>query len=246
VVTVSDPDYDDQSDDGAAGVAELTGVLLSEETVAGLLDVIVNVAVSAVDGVDGASVSLLLSGEDRFETSNASSALIREIDEAQYEEQEGPCVHAIRTGKETSFSISDDQWPAFTARAAQGGVRSVWSLPLTVRERTTGALNLYALGGDPWAGTSRRVARALASQAAVVLANAATLMTAETANEHLRVAMETRDMIGQAKGVLMARQHMTADEAFDVLRRASQRTNRKLRDVAIDIVKQVTHPQDKI
>ena len=238
---MSNPESSRDPTSGLASVVPgLTGLLLSEETVAGLLDVIVNVAASAVDGVDGASVSLLVSNGTRFETSNASSELIREIDEAQYEEQEGPCVEAIRTGHETTFSVGDDQWPAFTERAAQAGVRSVWSLPLTVRDRTTGALNLYALAGDTWAETSQQVARELAAQAAIVLANAAALMSAELANEHLRVAMETRDLIGQAKGILMAREGMTADEAFDVLRRASQRTSRKLRDLAIDVVDGVT------
>ena len=196
-VVVSNPESSRDPTSGlASAVPELTGLLLSEETVAGLLDVIVNVAASAVDGVDGASVSRLISNGTRFETSNASSELIRDIDEAQYEEREGPCVETIRTGHETTFSVDDDQWPAFTARAAQAGVRSVWSLPLTVRDRTTGALNLYALAGDTWAETSQQVARELAAQAAIVLANAAALMSAELANENLRVAMETRDMIG--------------------------------------------------
>jgi GAF domain-containing protein len=153
-------------------------------------------------------------------------------------------VEAIRSGHETTFSAGDDHWPAFTERAIRAGVRSVWSLPLTVRDRTTGALNLYAMGGDAWAGTSRRLARDLASHAAVVLANAAALMSAELTNEHLRVALETRDMIGQAKGILMARQGVSSDEAFDVLRRASQRQNRKLRDVATDVVNQVTQPEE--
>jgi GAF domain-containing protein len=222
----------------------LTGLLLSEATVAGLLDVIVNVAASAVAGVDGASVSLLIADGTQFETSNASSELIRDIDEAQYEEREGPCVEAIRTGRETTFSPEDDHWPAFTERATQAGVRSVWSLPLKVRDRTTGALNLYAMGGDAWAATSQRLARDLASQAAVVLANAAALMGAELTNEHLRVALETRDMIGQAKGILMARQGISGDQAFDVLRRASQRANRKLRDVAADVISQVTQSEE--
>ena len=243
MVLVSDAGFEDPTGSFASVVPELTGLLLSEATVAGLLDVIVNVAASAVDGVDGASVSLLIADGMRFETSNASSELIRDIDEAQYDEREGPCVEAIRTGRETMFAPEDDHWPAFTERAILAGVRSVWSLPLKVRDRTTGALNLYAMGGEAWPATSQRLARDLASQAAVVLANAAALMGAELTNEHLRVALETRDMIGQAKGILMARQGVSGDQAFDVLRRASQRTNRKLRDVATDVINQVTHPE---
>jgi GAF domain-containing protein len=241
---VSAPESGETTGKSASAVPELTGLLLADETVAGLLDVIVNVAASAVDGVDGASVSLLISDGAQFETSNASSELIREIDEAQYEEREGPCVEAIRTGHETTFSAGEDHWPVFAERATQAGVRSVWSLPLTVRERTTGALNLYTMSADTWSEPSQQLARDLASQAAVVLANATALMSAELASEHLRVAMETRDIIGQAKGILMGRQGISADEAFDVLRRASQRTNRKLRDVAIEVVNLVTQTED--
>jgi GAF domain-containing protein len=225
-------------------LSELAGLLLSDANVSGLLEVIVNVAVSAVAGVDGASVSLLISEGKSFETTNASSELIREIDEVQYEGGGGPCVEAIRTGEETRFSMETDQWPVFAEAATQAGVHSVWSLPLHVRGRTTGALNLYAMTGEAWAGPSDRVARELAFQAAIVLANAAALMSAESANENLRIAMETRDVIGQAKGILMARQSLNSDEAFDVLRRASQRSNRKLRDIAMEVVGRVAHPDE--
>jgi GAF domain-containing protein len=219
-----------------SGFPDLAGLLLTEETVSGLLEMIVHLAVTGVPGVDGASVSLLVSEGQRMTTTNASSPLIREIDEAQYEGGKGPCVQAIHDGQEVSFSWPTEQWPVFARRAADGGVRSVWSLPLTVRGRSTGALNLYAMTDDRPEGPAQAVARTLAAQAAVVLTNAAALMSAELTNEHLRVALDTRDIIGQAKGILMARQAISSDEAFDILRRASQRGDRKLRDVAADIV----------
>ena len=141
------------ADGGGRGTVEflpeLAGLLLSEETVSGMLDLIVNLAVSGVEGVAGASVSMVVRNGDQVETSNASSEMIRIVDEAQYQDSAGPCVEAIRTGQEVRVAIPVPAWAAFSEGAAQAGVRTVWSLPLRVRQRTTGALNLYATSQNP-------------------------------------------------------------------------------------------------
>ncbi len=223
---------------------ELAGLLLSEETVSGLLDLIVNLAVSGVEGVAGASVSMLVGDGEQMETSNASSEMIRSIDEAQYEDSAGPCVEAIRTGEEVTVAIPAPAWAAFSKGAAQAGVRTVWSLPLRVRQHTTGALNLYATSVESFEDPAAGAARGLAHQASVVLANAAALMSSQLTNEHLQEALQSRDLIGQAKGILMARQAISADDAFDILRRASQRSGRKLRDVAAELIARVDAPEN--
>ena len=215
---------------------ELAGLLLSEETVSGLLDVILNLAVSGIEGVAGASVSLVIRDGQEMETSNASSEVIREVDQAQYRGVGGPCVAAIQTGQEVSVAIPAPLWTAFSAQAARVGMQSVWSLPLAVRDRSIGALNLYSTAPPSWQLAVAGAARGLARQAAVVLANAAALMSAQMTNQHLQQALENRDLIGQAKGILMARESIGADEAFDILRRASQRSHRKLRDVAAQLI----------
>jgi GAF domain-containing protein len=220
---------------------DLARLLLSEETVSGLLDLVVRISTAVVPGVQGASISLVLAESDRLETSTASSPGFRALDEAQYEGEEGPCVEAIRTGQEVRISLPTDRWPAFAAPARQAGVSSVLSLPLQVQNHVTGALNLYSTDGAGVSETGGRVARALADQAAVVLANAAALANAEGAKQLLEEALNTRDLVGQAKGILMARQGVTADEAFDMLLRASQRSGRKLRDIALEMA---SHPGD--
>ncbi len=227
---------EDSEDRSPRFIPELTGLLLSEQSVAGLLELIVNVAVSAVSDVDAASVSLLVGPNKRFETANATSPLVRDVDRVQYDGEAGPCVEAIRTGAEVTLDVTGDRWPDFEERAAAIGVRSVWSLPLQVRGMTTGALNLYSTGAEAWFDSAADTARSLAGHAAVVLANAAELTSAELTNGHLNDALVGRTTIGQAEGILMAVEHISADEAFDVLRRASQRTHRKLRDVAADVV----------
>jgi GAF domain-containing protein len=227
---------------GLRALSELTGALLSEQRVPDLLDVIVNLATSALSGVAGASVSLLAGGGPRFETINASSSTVRRIDEAQYERAEGPCVEAVRTGEEVSVLLPADKWQQFSSQAEEAGMRSVWSLPLAAGGRTIGALNLYSLEEQPWSYDGRRVARGLAAQAAVVLANAASLASSEMVNRHLQQALVNRDLIGQAKGILMVRQRVTADDAFDILRSASQHSGRKLSDIAAEVVGQLEVP----
>ena len=224
--------------------SELAVVLLAEQNFSDLLEIIVNLAASAIDEVDGASVSMVVHDRERFETTNASSLVVRDIDEAQYEKAAGPCVEAIRTGREVSISLPTPRWPQFSERAVMAGMRSVWSLPLMVKERTTGALNLYSSRPQPWTGGAAPAARGLAGQAAVVLANAASLANAETTNGHLQEALESRDLIGQAKGILMARQNVSANEAFDILRQASQTSGRKLREIAADVVSRLERPPE--
>jgi GAF domain-containing protein len=203
---------------------------------AGLLDVIVNLAVATVPGVDAASVSLVAHDGKRLGTTSATSAGVRVADEAQYRPAGGPSVEAIRTGAEVAVSLPAPRWAAFSAIAADLGFCSVWAFPLSLRHRTLGALNLYSRTEHNNDDEARSAARALAGQAAVVLANASTLMSAELSNRHLRDALESRDVIGQAKGILMARYGVSADRAFEDLRRASQGNGRKLRDVAEEVV----------
>lgn len=219
--------------------AELAGLLLSGQTVSGLLTTIVGLAASAIGGVDAASITLMNPG-GRLETTSATSGEIRRVDEAQYRDRLGPCVEAIQTGTEVAITLPEERWREFSDRAQQAGMGSVHSFPLRVREQVTGALNLYSSRESRFEETQIPAARSLAQQAATVLANAAALTTAELANEHLERALANRDLIGQAKGILMARELIDADAAFDVLRRRSQQTGRKLRDVAAEVAAEIS------
>lgn len=224
---------------------DLGAILLSEETVRGLLGIVVDLASSSVPGVDDASVSLVVRGSERLETANASSETVRDLDQAQYQDGRGPCVEAIRRGTEVETRLPSERWPMFSESAVQAGVRTVHSVPLQVRDRTTGCLNLYSMSVDSLEGSALESARLLARQASIVLANASALMSAELANQHLQEALVSRDVIGQAKGVLMARRGLDADQAFDVLRRRSQHEGRKLRDIAAEVLGSIELPSDR-
>lgn len=228
----------------SSGPADLSVLLLGDHAVVDLLQTIVSVAVGVLPVLNGVSVTLA-TGASSYQTTNASSARIRSVDESQYASDSGPCIDAIVTGREVTAAIPALAWPEFSAAATDESIRSVWSLPLTVEQRPTGALNLYSSSEAPWQTPAAEPVRLLARQAAAVLQTGMALVHNEHVNLTLRRALETRTVIGQAQGVLMARQAITPDEAFDILRRASQRTNRKLRDVAAEIVEGVSQGRQR-
>ncbi|MGH3574909.1 MAG: ANTAR domain-containing protein, partial [Pseudonocardiaceae bacterium] len=124
-----------------------------------------------------------------------------------------------------SDTASEDRWPEFAKRAAQLGVGSMLSFQLYVVGDNLGALNLYNREPDAFDDESEHVGLLFASHAAVAMAGA-------QRNEQLIRAIGTRDLIGQAKGILMERHKLTAEQAFMLLVRASQATHTKLRDIA--------------
>lgn len=206
-----------------------------------VLDSIIDVAMVGLPQLLAASVSVVSTGH-QVKTLVASSPAAISVDEVQYDSG-GPCVEAIASGDEIRKCLPGDRWPVFSQAALAAGFTSVWSIPACAGDAPRGCLNLYYGSSEPWSQTSSSLAKHLASQTAVVIANVVALSQSEQLNSTLRKALETRTIIGQAQGVLMARQGIDGDEAFDILRRASQRTNRKLRDIAAEIVEGVIHTE---
>ncbi len=159
------------------------------------------------------------------------------MDRIQSETQEGPCVDAIKEHEVfiTGSLAEEERWPQFARRAHElTGVNSVLSLRLFASEDTMGSLNLYSKAPDAFDDEDIAVGSVFAAHAAVALAGA-------TREEQLEAKADSRNVIGMAKGMIMARQEVSDDEAFAILRRASQRANVKLRDMADRIV----HPVDE-
>jgi GAF domain-containing protein len=223
-------------------LVQLGGVLHNEQTVDRVLQLVTELTERTVRSACAVSVTLV--GEKGAFTSNASATVARELDEVQYKADDGPCLQAIseRRPIKAVLSRSDPKWREFTAAAKDSGIGSILSLPLSVREQSLGGLNIYSPDGRGFDDTEEATAGLLAQQAAAVLANAVAFADVSQLNAQLVEALETRDLIGQAKGILMAREHCDANEAFDILRRASQRTNRKLRDIAGDLVASASGP----
>jgi GAF domain-containing protein len=156
------------------------------------------------------------------------------IDEAQYEHDRGPCLDAARSG--TTFEVGDvhteTRWPEFAAAAAEHGIRSSLSVPVVVASDGLGALNFYAGMPSFFDDDARRLAGLFAGQCAVT----SQYWSAANASLNLAAALKSRAVIDQAKGVIMATAHCGEDEAFGLLRIQSQQENRKLRDIAAEVV----------
>lgn len=218
-------------------VADLSGLLLSEEDQETTLRRVGDLAVRSIAGCD--AVGVTISNDGAPSTRAATGGLVYEVDSFQNDIDEGPCLHAVRTRTvvEVPDMATDDRWPRFSAHASERGLLSSLSLPLIVRGDALGALNLYAFRPESFDAADRQTGTMFAAQAAVAVANAQTYAASVKVARELREALESRAVIDQAMGILIGRNHFDADEAFTALRVRSQKENRKLRDVAGDIVR---------
>jgi GAF domain-containing protein len=212
--------------------------LLDASTVGEALDRILAAACVVIRATDVASVTMR-APDGTFHTPAATDPLALELDEVQYETGEGPCVDAARLpGPALASSddlANDSKWPKFGPAVAALGMRSLLStalLPDVRPPRLSGALNLYSRKTGAFSKADQDTALLLATHASLALASANATTNAELKAENLRKAIDTRDVIGQAKGILMHRRGITAEEAFDVLRETSQRLNVKLAELA--------------
>lgn len=213
-------------------LAQLGRVLLTDGGLDASLDRVAKLSTSLIDACDSCGVSLAIDG--KVSTRAASDDRADRVDEIQYSQGEGPCLSAIETGVPVlvdSFRV-EDRWMAFIDRARTEGIRASYSVPLRVTDdAVVGSLNFYSTDG-PFGDRDQLIGDLLAAQAAVGLRNAQTFADALTMVDQLNEALATRDVIGQAKGMLMARLDLDADAAFDALRTASQHGNVKLREIA--------------
>jgi hypothetical protein len=222
-------------------VSELTGLLLAADTVDGVLRRVLLAARHTIPGADAVSITLRADdGELRTPVEIEPEAL--ELDRLQYRTGEGPCVAAADPdGPAYAFSADlahEKAWPAFSAAAAERGFAAVLSTALlSGREPVpfTGSLNVYFRHRDALDDDARDLAFLLATHASLALETAGTRQALAEAGQEtiqLRQAIDTRTVIGQATGILMARRGLTADEAFEVLKRTSQNGHIKLSRLA--------------
>jgi len=217
-------------------------MLFSAPTVLATLQQIADFAFATVEGCDAACISL--QAADRVFTPAYSDALALEIDQLQYAAREGPCLDAI-SKEPTVYAedlAEDERWPIFGPQAAALGMRSLLSCRLAANG-TRGALNLYAALPRAYGAIDRTKALIFATHAGIALSAAEAREDAALSLDvglhridDLIAALGTRETIGQAEGILMERERITAQQAFDVLRRASQHLNVKLREVATYVV----------
>lgn len=213
----------------------LTLLLLDATSVAEALQHVVDAAVLAVPGADVASVTMR--GPDGAVRSAAwTDETAAELDHAQDAAGRGPVADVTSQGCVTSDDLgADTRWPEFAASAVERGYRAVIvaeMLPAAGPEQVSGALTIYSRRPGGLSRTDRDTALLLAMHGSLALAHVRTAELADLQRAQLRQAVDSRDLIGQAKGILMHRQGISADEAFDLLRRTSQDLNVKLVDLA--------------
>jgi GAF domain-containing protein len=214
----------------------LVGILVTEQSLEATLLEVLTLACAAVAGSHMGGVTLL--GREGPTTAVATEEKARLVDAIQYQVGAGPCLDAYRRQAVNRIdSTADDQrWPEFCHGASQAGVRSILSLPLVVAGDGLGAINLYSREPNGFSEADEHTGALFASYASVALANARVFWRTQTLAGQLQEALSTRGVIEQAKGILVAQQGCSADEAFDILVRGSQRTHTKLHDVADQLV----------
>ena len=224
------------NDDLATSLSDLARTLQDEDNVEKTLQAIVNAAVGTVPGAQYAGLSVV-ERRRQVHTRAGTDDLVYQVDQVQYDAGEGPCLDAMYEHQTVHLPdmASEQRWPRFTHGAAELGVGSMLAFQLWVHEDNLGALNLYSAQTHAFDDDSEHVGLLFAAHAAVAMSGAQHV-------EHLTKAMAARDVIGQAKGILMERHKLTADQAFTVLAQASQHANTKLIDVARSLAQTGTAP----
>ena len=213
-------------------VNSLADLKLSSETLDSVMGHIGRLGVEAMEGWDGAAASLV--ERDQVATFGATDDRLNPVDQSQYDTQRGPCVDALRTGEPKYFDGTDvePRWRTFAEVAANYDVYSVVSFPLKLEGEVMGALNFYSRERDALRAGQREEGALFAAQAAVALGNAKDFVAMGQQVTQLEEGLQTRTMIGQATGLLMAQEGLTSEEAFQKLVQVSQTSNVKLRDIA--------------
>ena len=216
----------------------LAQLVTASETTESTINRIAELAVAAIDPLEICSVSLAKAG--KIVTVGATDPMATRLDEIQYSTREGPCLSAI-AGHATFYipdMATDETWPTFSRRAAdETGVASLLSYVLRVDDSSLGAVNMMATTTGAFDDEDDRAAGALfAAQAGVALANALTHEKGQAKISQLEEAVQTRTVIGEAIGLLMASHKCDKDEAFKILTAMSQRSNTKVREIATRLV----------
>ena len=222
-------------------LVEVARALFAPRSVDGCLQLTVALAVATVEGCDAAGVFVM--DGDQIVTAASTDPLVGELHDLQSAHEEGPCLDALGEGGISSFSLdlgTDARWPRFGPAAELAGVRSGMAFRLS--ERPVSALNLYAHMPAAFGATDRAKALVFATLAGLALGAAEDRADDEQRFANLHEALRTRELIGQAQGILIERERITAEQAFQVLRRASQHLNVKVREVAATLVETGERP----
>lgn len=214
------------------GHVDFLRLLAATDDLAGFLDQVVRLAAELTPSA--AACGLTVERDRHGVTVASSDELASSADALQYDGDDGPCLQSMRRGTVVSVPdmAAERRWAPFPQRAASLGVAASLSLPLVIGTEGRGALNLYATRAHAFDEADEARARHWAGQVVGALAVATRLARHQDTSRQLAEGMESRSTISRAVGVIMGRQNVSADQAFEVLKTTSQQTNTKIRDLA--------------
>lgn len=217
-------------------LGEIAGILLSTTTFDDLTHQIAELAARMIPAAATCGITLAEGG--RVVTVAAADSVARLLDEQQYDLDEGPCLEALDTRRLVSSDdlTTETRWGEYPKRLVAHDICSMFAAPLIVIDVPIGALNLYARSPNAFDPDAQTAATQLARLTATIITAALRHFDEETLTDHLRTALASRSTIDQAIGIVMATQHCSPEDAFDVLRGASQHRNVPLRQVAEKLV----------
>jgi ANTAR domain len=224
----------------AMAFADIAQHLYDADNLDDVLSRIAEAAVSTIAGCRMASVTL--SERSGYRTAASTDPAATTVDHAQYQSNEGPCLDAVDSPMVYAQSFPDERWPTLASLPTESGVQSALAYRLAAASSATaesggGSLNSYGVIPHAFNDAAQEIGFILAAHASVAARAVDERSTLQSLERDLQQALLSRDVIGQAKGILMERLKCTPEDAFDLLRRSSQRLNVKLRDVARGLAK---------
>jgi GAF domain-containing protein len=231
-----------RSDDVALAIHELAQLLVAEEGIESTLQRISDLAARVIPDCDAAGVTLYVDG--KYVTAACTDRRTLEVDEGQYSRDEGPCLQAMRDKAVLRLNVAEanERWPEFLEDARRSDIHSFLAAPMLLKSESIGSLNLYSSKASGFTDLDDLLIALFTGQAAIAVANAKTYADAVELTRQLREAISSRAVIEQAKGVLMTREGIDADAAFDRLRTWSQTRNVKLREIAKEVMDATQRP----
>ena len=217
---------------------DLSSITLDSGDLRDVVAKVASTARTALPSVWGLSLSAG-DPDTSVRATHAEPEPVAELERLQHVRGSGVSLEALARNRPVTCTLEDlaRRWPDLAAEAERHGVTTVIAIPVGVASQPVGVLTLYVTHPDVLElQPTESVARALAAHAAVILRNATLFAAAQARVAQLAEALETRETIAQAKGVIMARHDCDPDTAFELLRDISQRSHRKLRDVAAEVV----------
>ncbi len=237
MVKTSPEAKDDFSDQLARALVELADTLVHEFDVVGFLQTL---STRCVELLDLASAGVMLHDQhNRLQVIASSDERGRTLELMELQNDQGPCLDAYRLREPVQAGAHEAaaRWPEFTRHAEQAGYHSFAAVPLRLRQQTIGAMNLFGLRSTQLDERDLASAQALADIATIGLLNERTVREARSVAEQLQHALTSRVVLEQAKGVLAVTLDCTVDEAFLAMRGYARSNNRRLSELAGEVIR---------